>query len=165
MVELPLVAVLLGTDHHPFDRLLSWVADHECRPARWFVQHGSTPLRPGLTGAPMLGIDELSDLLLRADAVVTHGGPGLIMEARAAGHRPVVVPRDPALHEHVDWHQQRFTARLARAGTIHLALERDQFVDAVNLALSMTHGPAVAVEPTIVSQRLGSMIEALVQGS
>jgi UDP-N-acetylglucosamine transferase subunit ALG13 len=165
MVDLPLVAVLLGTDHHPFNRLLSWVADDGCRPARWFVQHGSTPLPPGLTGAPMLRVDELSDLLVRADAVVTHGGPGLIMEARAAGHRPVVVPRDPGLHEHVDWHQQRFTARLASAGTIRLALQREEFVDAVNLALSVPHGPAVAVTPTIVSQRLGSMIADLVQGA
>ena len=42
----------------------------------------------------MLGVDQLAELLLSADAVVTHGGPGLIMEARAAGHCPIVVPRD-----------------------------------------------------------------------
>lgn len=164
MVDLPLVAVLLGTDHHQFDRLLTWVADEECRPARWFVQHGSTALPPGVKGTPMLGMDELADLLVRADAVVTHGGPGLIMEARAAGHLPVVVPRDPALHEHVDGHQQLFTTRLADAGMIDRAVRRDEFVDAVNRALAVAHGPAVAAGPNPVSERLGSMIATLVRG-
>ena len=32
----------------------------------------------------------------QADVVVTHGGPATISEARNAGHRPIVVPRDPS---------------------------------------------------------------------
>jgi UDP-N-acetylglucosamine transferase subunit ALG13 len=114
---MPRIAVLLGTDHHPFDRLVGWVADlSRAGSADWFVQHGHTKLPAGLPGAPMLTSAELTDLLEHADAIITHGGPGLIMEARDAGHFPIVVPRDPRLHEHVDDHQQRFAEHIADAG-------------------------------------------------
>jgi UDP-N-acetylglucosamine transferase subunit ALG13 len=124
---MPLVAVLLGTDHHPFDRLVTWVdALRRTSDADWFVQRGYTKVPPGIDGSRMLSSEELAGLLRRADAVVTHGGPGLIMEARAAGHFPIVVPRDPKLHEHVDGHQQRFAEFIADAGlavTVHNLLE------------------------------------------
>lgn len=128
---LPLVAVLLGTDHHRFDRLVRWTTElASVGTCTCFVQHGSTPL-PGLLpsgvdGATILGSDGLADLLARADAVVTHGGPGLVMEARDAGHRPIVVPRDPALDEHVDRHQLRFASVLARSG---MAVRTDSQVE------------------------------------
>lgn len=118
----PLVAVLLGTDHHPFDRLVAWTEQLAATgDIDWFVQHGATPLpaqHPWMSGRPMLGAAELEDLLGRADAVVTHGGPGLIMEARTHGHLPVVVPRDPVRGEHVDDHQQRFVRRIAATGSV-----------------------------------------------
>lgn len=112
----PLVAVLLGTDSHPFDRLVEWVRELMWDTStEWFVQHGSTRLPSELQGRPLLGSLELDRLMARADAVVTHGGPGLIMESRSHGHLPVVVPRDPGRNEHVDDHQQRFVSRMAAA--------------------------------------------------
>ncbi|MGH2429295.1 MAG: glycosyltransferase [Candidatus Limnocylindria bacterium] len=48
-----------------------------------------------------------------ARAIVTHGGPGSVMLALAAGKVPLVVPRDPARGEHVDDHQMRFVRWLA----------------------------------------------------
>ena len=117
MISVARIAVLLGTDHHPFERLVRWAADlSRVGDAEWFVQHGSTTLPAGLEGCPMLTADALAELLDGADAVVTHGGPGLIMEARAAGHLPIVVPRSPRLHEHVDDHQQRFAEHISDAG-------------------------------------------------
>jgi UDP-N-acetylglucosamine transferase subunit ALG13 len=161
----PLVVVLLGTDHHPFGRLLAWVSDvARVRGTRWFVQHGSTTLPIGLVGTRMLGAHELQELLAVADAVVTHGGPGLIMEARACGHRPVVVPRDPGLGEHVDDHQLLFTARLAAAGLVVPAGDRDQFVLAVDAALAAgrTATPAAA-GTSDVSRRFGRMVDSIVR--
>lgn len=166
------VAVLLGTDHHPFPRLIDWVerlattTDHT-----WFVQHGATALPDRLTdrlpdrvhATPILGIDALQDLLTRAAAVVTHGGPGLIMEARAAGHHPIVVPRDPRLGEHVDDHQQRFCARIAREGVITVADDLPALAAAV--LAEHTHGPRRPADGTSVSpaaDRLGLLVDALV---
>ena len=121
MAARPMVVVLLGTDHHPFPRLVGWACQLAgAGPAEWFVQHGATALpasaSSNLTGAPILPAADLRRLLERADAVVTHGGPGLIMEARDAGHRPIVVPRDPGLGEHVDDHQQRFARHISLGG-------------------------------------------------
>ena len=137
----PRVAVLLGTDRHPFDRLVSWAGTLAAEDSdEWLVQHGYTQW-PDIAGRPdnvftskILGVDELAPLLLNAEAVVTHGGPGLIMEARAAGHVPIVVPRDPALGEHVDRHQLDFTARLAADGTIRLVRSLDELRSAVREA-------------------------------
>jgi UDP-N-acetylglucosamine transferase subunit ALG13 len=132
MEERSLVAVFLGTDHHPFDRLVGWVSELAADGQwRWFVQHGFTRPPLGVDGDRMLSLTRLNETMLEASVVVTHGGPGLIMEARAAGHRPIVVPRKAALGEHVDGHQERFCARAADAGLITLVDSREQLRAAV----------------------------------
>jgi UDP-N-acetylglucosamine transferase subunit ALG13 len=102
--------VLLGTDHHPFDRLVAW-AD------RWadehpehhvLVQHGHTTAPSRAKAVDFLSPEDLRAALGDADVIVTHGGPGTITDARSCGRRPIVVPRDPRRGEHVDEHQQRF---------------------------------------------------------
>lgn len=159
------VAVLLGTDHHPFDRGVQWAAELAAEDGTaWFVQHGFTawPARApaSLSGAPMLGITELTQLMEVADVVVTHGGPGLIMEARAARHVPIVIPRDPALGEHVDSHQMDFAARLRNEGTIRLVSSLDELREAVRLTREQgrpEHGHAGHRNETVV--RFGELVE------
>lgn len=116
----PLVLCLLGTDHHPFDRLVRWCDDvASSRPGvRVLVQHGAT--RPPATAGAVayLGKDELAHELAAAHLAICHGGPGLISDVRAAGLLPLVVARDPSRGEHVDGHQQRFVARFATTGSI-----------------------------------------------
>lgn len=160
----PLVAVFLGTDHHPFDRLVSWVSElSSTEDWAWFVQHGSTERPVSVDGAPMLSLSELEQLMMQASAVVTHGGPGLIMEARAAGHQPVVIPRNPTLGEHVDGHQERFCARAAASGLVTLATSRDHLRDAVADAVrtgrvEADHGTA---NPE-TTRRFGELVHRLV---
>ncbi len=119
----PLVVVSVGTDHHPFDRLVGWcLALAEEGWARWFVQHGTSAwpasLPASASGLPMVDADTLGRLMAEAGCVVTHAGPGLLMDARRHGHVPIVVPRDPAFGEHVDGHQLRFSARVESTGRI-----------------------------------------------
>lgn len=132
------VVVLLGTDHHPFDRLVDWsdVAAAELPDARLVVQHGWTRAPAVAEGRPFLPHDELLDLLAAADGVVCHGGPGTIMDARGAGHVPVCVPRDPRLGEHVDGHQQRFAGLVAATGVVRTVDSERAFVAAVRDFLS-----------------------------
>lgn len=104
------ILVLLGTDHHPFHRLISW-ADAWARehPADSVtVQHGRSPAPQSATAIDYLSRTDLRSAVARADVVITHGGPGTVADARASGHKPLTVPRDPAHGEHVDTHQQRF---------------------------------------------------------
>lgn len=159
------VAVLLGTDHHPYDRAVRWAAELAAEDGTlWFVQHGftawPTDAPSSLTGAPMLGIEELTRLMEHADVVITHGGPGLIMEARAARHVPIVIPRDPELGEHVDSHQMDFAGRLRDGGTIRLVSTLDDLREAVRVTREQgrpEHGHAGHRSDTVV--RLGELVE------
>jgi len=134
----PLVLVVVGTDHHPFGRLVTWMdrwaRDHP--DARCFVQHGTASAPRVCEGTDFLAHPELRSLMAEARAVVSHGGPGTIMEMRASGHLPVVVPRDPDLGEHVDAHQQRFARVVAGRGLVRLVETESDLGQALDEALS-----------------------------
>jgi UDP-N-acetylglucosamine transferase subunit ALG13 len=116
----PLVLVVVGTDHHPFDRVVGWVDRWaSVRDARVVIQYGTSTPPSHAEGHDLVRQEELAALWAEASAVVTHGGPGTIMGARDAGHVPIVVPRRAELGEHVDDHQLLFTARLRDAGQIY----------------------------------------------
>jgi len=127
------MSVTVGTDHHPFERLISWAEHWAARMPDWDVQiqHGRT--RPPVhgTGFAFCEHQRLQELFEISDVIVTHGGPATITEARRRGHRPIVVPRDPRLGEHVDDHQQLFSRRLGRNGVVELAETEDDFLAAV----------------------------------
>jgi UDP-N-acetylglucosamine transferase subunit ALG13 len=151
----PLLLVAVGTDHHPFARLLDWVGHWSAAHPSWqvAVQHGATPA-PGYGRTfAYCGHEELLGLIAAADVVVTHGGPATITQARAAGHVPVVVPRQPALGEHVDDHQVLFARRLGAAGVVHLAESEAALAAA---------GSGQDVPPGVL--KVGLVVEQLVAG-
>jgi UDP-N-acetylglucosamine transferase subunit ALG13 len=122
----PLLLVTVGTDHHPFDRLVrwadAWLAGHPGE-LRCLMQTGTSapPAGPAEWRA-YLEFDALQAAMATAVAVVCHGGPGTILGARHRGAVPIVVPRQHHLGEHVDDHQVAFSRRLAaEGGEIHLA--------------------------------------------
>lgn len=136
---------LAGTDHHPFDRMVQWVdaAAIRHRDVRFVIQHGVTRAPTVAEGHAFLGHNRLVALLAEASVVVCHGGPGLILEAREAGHVPVCVPRDPRLDEHVDRHQQRFAALVGEAGVVRTVLSVEAFHDELDIALVRAPGAGV----------------------
>jgi UDP-N-acetylglucosamine transferase subunit ALG13 len=121
-----LLLVTVGTDHHPFDRLVRWVdawLGGGSRQLRCLMQTGTSapPTGPAAWQA-YLEFDALQAAMAEAAAVVCHGGPGTILGARHLGAVPIVVPRKHRLGEHVDDHQVAFSRRLAaEAGEVHLA--------------------------------------------
>jgi UDP-N-acetylglucosamine transferase subunit ALG13 len=124
------VIVSVGTDHHPFERMLDWAEVAQQRlDLDVLVQRGATAGRAGLESVDYVTADELAQLMGAADAVVCHGGPGTISLAQRSGHRPIVVARDPALGEHVDDHQQRYTAKLAIDDVIDRARSVDELIE------------------------------------
>lgn len=132
------VLALLGTDHHPFDRLVDWMdliaTEHPQR--RVIVQYGHSAAPTFAEGRPFFSHDELVELVREADVVVCHGGPGTIMDAKGEGHVPVCVPRDPSRGEHVDDHQMRFARMAQGAGMVELALTVTETVDAISRAMA-----------------------------
>jgi len=124
---LPLVFVTVGTDHHPFDRLIEWVdAWRRDRGAsvRCFMQTGTSRPPEWSEWQAYLSFGELQGLMEESTAVVCHGGPGTILDARRHGRVPIVVPRLRPLGEHVDDHQVRFSSWLD--GQSQIALAEDE---------------------------------------
>lgn len=134
------ILVLVGTDHHGFDRAVTW-ADTRQRAHPdddVLVQHGRTAAPGAARGAAFLTPAELRAEVALADVVITHGGPGTISDARRGGHRPLVFPRDPAFGEHVDDHQRRFAPWCAERGLVHVAMDPAALDD--HLAALPPHG-------------------------
>lgn len=138
----PDVVVSLGTDHHSFDRLVRWVDDcaRRHRDVRFLVQHGHSRAPEVAAGVPFLSGEDLGEHMRGARVVVSHGGPGTIAQARAAGHLPIVVARDPELDEHVDDHQLLFVRRLEEAGRIRVSATPHQLSALVDQALVSPDG-------------------------
>jgi len=120
------VVVTVGTDHHPFDRLVRWVDGWAARNPNVavLVQRGESAAPDHAESAVMLSHDRLMAAMADAHAVVAQGGPGGIMDARSVGHRPIVVARRGSLGEHVDDHQVTFTAWMAQRDLVWLAADQ-----------------------------------------
>lgn len=122
------VVVTLGTDHHPFGRLVAWVdawaGEHP--EVRCVVQHGTAPAPRHAEGHAMLDPTDIPGLMGRSALVVGHAGPGTVLDARSAGRLPVVVPRLAAHGEVVDDHQVAFGRWMGERGmAICVATEAD----------------------------------------
>lgn len=175
--EPPLLLVTVGTDHHPFDRLIEWVdrwlAEGPAEHVRCVVQHGSARLPKTGEAYEHLAHSELQAAMAEAAVIVCHGGPATITEARRTGHLPIVVPRDPELGEHVDDHQLRFARHLSERGLIACCDTEDAFRGALDSAHAEPErfrfpGPSEAaggVAPVAESvRRAGALIDDLLAG-
>jgi UDP-N-acetylglucosamine transferase subunit ALG13 len=166
-----LIFVTLGTDHHPFDRLVRWVdgwlADGANERARCLVQTGRS-LQPKVADAvDFLSYEDMRRVVQDAAAVVTHGGPGSIALAVAFGRRPLVVPRRKSLGEHVDDHQVVFARRIAAEGKIELAEQESEFLAALEHLLAAPPGrPAESVpQPIEAAARIEIVVHELLHGA
>ena len=121
----PFVFLTVGTDHHPFHRMVRWIegwlASGAGEHVRCLVQFGTSELPRLAEGRDYLPYGEMQTAMAQAVAVVCHGGPGSVMMARWLGKKPIVVPRRRELGEHVDDHQSVFARRMAKEGELELA--------------------------------------------
>lgn len=131
------VVVTLGTDHHPFTRLVEWVdrwardhPEHAC-----LIQHGTAPAPTHAEGYAVLDPADIPELMARAGVVVGHAGPGTILDARGAGRLPVVVPRLAAFGEVVDDHQVTFGRWMAERGQAICVEDEATLCDHLDAAL------------------------------
>ncbi|HVQ86806.1 MAG TPA: glycosyltransferase [Actinomycetes bacterium] len=164
--------VTVGTDHHPFDRLVAWAdqfaADHPDIDV--LIQYGSAAAPRHAQGSQLLDHSQLQSEIAQADAVICHGGPATITEARRAGHLPICVPRDPNRGEHVDQHQLRFAQRLDDEGVVITVNSTDQLSDAVSTAFKRHRADTSAAAdgehqlPQGV-RRVGEVVDQLVAGA
>lgn len=147
----PRFVVTVGTDHHPFSRLIGWVNDwlgeHPQRADMFFVQFGPSEIEPACPRARFLEAGRLDDVLDDADVMICHGGPGSIADAWRRGQKPIAVPRLRRFGEVVDDHQVDFCRKLDGLGSIRLAEDAGTLAALIDEAIRdrsgfRTAGPA-----------------------
>ena len=131
------VVVSVGTDHHPFERLVQWADQWAVlHPDRTiFIQRGSAEAPRNSPSAEIVGHGELLRMFASSTVVVSHGGPSTVMDARSSGRLPIVVPRDPERGEHVDGHQMRFADHLELHGLARVAGSDFEFRELLDEAM------------------------------
>lgn len=133
-----LVVASAGTYHLPFNRLSQWMERWLATRAdvRLVMQHGPSSEVRGAENVALLPYTQLLDHCRAADAVVLQGGAGGVMDMRALGVVPLVVPRVPGGDgEVVDDHQLVFTSEMERLGVIRRALTYEELALALDTAL------------------------------
>lgn len=161
----PTVFVTVGTDHHPFARLMHWIETWPRRAdARVVVQHGTTPPPAGVEAAALLDAEAMAGLFSTAVAVVCAGGPATVMDARRHGRRPIVVARRGDLGEHVDDHQLAFSRFLAATDVVTAPVDARELHRELDAALDDPDRYRIEIDDTLAPgiANVGAMIDDLV---
>lgn len=156
--------VSVGTDFHKFDRLMSWLDEwmsqgpdvHDV-----IVQRGTSVQPTTVESVDYLQRGRLIAEFQDATVVVCHGGPATILECRANGLVPIVVPREQRFNEHVNDHQVDFCERLAAHGEIQMARSKREFFALLDLAVERGV-PEVAVDDGHSAIALGKFEDAMI---
>lgn len=158
----PLVFVTVGSDYHPFSRLVSWMdawlADGGSQRAQCIMQFGAAAAPVHAHGEAFLPHDEILALMRRATAVVTQGGPMTMIEARRQGRLPIAVPRTRALGEVVDDHQHAFCRHMAQQEHAAVATDEASLRRLLDEAIAVPH--RYVVDPDLEGDRIGETVAA-----
>lgn len=117
------VVVSLGTSPYGFRRLVERLAGMLPAGAEVLWQTGATDVSGlGIEARAQVPSAELRAAIERADVVISHAGTGAALAALESGRCPILVPRRPDRHEHVDDHQLQIALDFALRD---LAIVRD----------------------------------------
>lgn len=104
-----MILVLLGTQNNSFHRLLEEIQkniDNGNIKEEVVVQKGYTKFKSTtMTLYDQLPMDEINQLIKKADLVITHGGVGSIINSIEEKKKVIAVPRLKKYNEHVNDHQ------------------------------------------------------------
>lgn len=113
-----MIFVTVGTHEQPFNRLLKEVdnlIENGVIKDDVFAQIGYSDYVPKhYNYSKFLDYTEMQNYFLRANVVITHGGPSSFMEAIKLKKTPIVVPRQEKFNEHVNNHQLDFCKELEK---------------------------------------------------
>ena len=117
-----MILVLLGTQNNSFHRLLEKIQeniDNGNIRDNVIVQKGYTKFESkDMKLYNQLPLDEISELIEKADLVITHGGVGSIISAIEKNKKVIAVPRLKKYKEHVNDHQLDIIRSFSDSGYI-----------------------------------------------
>lgn len=107
-----MIFVTVGTHEQQFNRLIKEIdklKQEGIIKDDVFIQTGYSTYEPKFCQwKKLLSFDEMNDMYLKADIIITHGGPASFMKALEFKKIPIVVPRQEQFEEHVNNHQLEF---------------------------------------------------------
>lgn len=130
----------LGTDHHPFSRLMNWLCmavDSELLGTEEIlVQHGYTqPFEShSVHFQRFLSYTKMGAAMDSARLIVTHPST-TAFEAIDRGKVPLVISRLKAYGEHVDDHQEEFVTECSDVLPFHVVRSYEEFVAALTVPM------------------------------
>jgi UDP-N-acetylglucosamine transferase subunit ALG13 len=151
----------VGNAFQPFERLLKGI-NNLCKLGRFeeevFVQTGHNEFNSNyFRSVPFLTREEFENYLSNANAIITHGGAGTILQVFKIGKVPIVIPRRKAFGEHVNDHQVELVQAFENLGRLVVANEPEDIPNALAKA-KLIEPPVSSVNPPIL-QLIESSIE------
>ena len=117
-----MILVMLGTQNNSFHRLLEEIDDLINKGIitdEVIVQAGHTKYKSkNMKIFSLIPVEELEELIEKADLIITHGGVGSIISSLKKGKKVIAVPRLHEYQEHVNNHQKEIVETFDKKGYI-----------------------------------------------
>ena len=117
-----MILVMLGTQNNSFHRLLEEIDDLINKGIindEVVVQAGYTKYKSkNMKIFSLIPLEELEELIEKADLIITHGGVGSIISSLKKGKKVIAVPRLHEYQEHVNNHQKEIVETFDKKGYI-----------------------------------------------
>ena len=117
-----MILVMLGTQNNSFHRLLEEIDDLINKGIindEVVVQAGHTKYKSkNMKIFSLIPLEELEELIEKADLIITHGGVGSIISSLKKGKKVIAVPRLHEYQEHVNNHQKEIVETFDKKGYI-----------------------------------------------
>lgn len=161
-----MIFIVLGSQKFPFDRLLQ-ALDRQVEEGQMkgdlFAQRGASSYVPKhFASRDFMDTDQFTDMMKRAEIVITHGGTGAIIKAVKLGKKVIVVPRLARYGEHVDDHQLQIMEMFHQLDLALPCPDPEELPKAVEKVKEMTFRPYVSNTKAIVED-LDSYLQSLDQ--
>lgn len=136
-----MIFITLGSQKFQFNRILIAVDDFVNAgliDEEIFAQIGYSDYRPrNFQYKEFLDRKEFSEIMNRADIVITHGGTGAIVGALKKNKKVIAVPRRAKYREHVDDHQLQLVKEFQNLNLIYECDDCSKLVEAIKNVRAM----------------------------
>lgn len=130
-----MIFITVGTQKFQFNRLLKEVdklIEEKKICEEVFAQIGYSTYKPkNYSFNEFINSEEYSDILNKADIVITHGGTGTIIKSINLRKKVIAVPRLKAFGEHVDNHQIQIISEFSDIGFLQKVDNIDKLSEAL----------------------------------
>ncbi len=128
-----MIFVTVGTDTHPFNRLLKWVdeaIERSIIKENVYAQIGhSTYIPKNYKFKRFYEHEEMEKIVRKADLIISHAGAGTILDVLTKRKKLLIVPRLKKYGEHTDDHQLDLSLLLEKEGKCLVAFTKKDFFE------------------------------------